>query len=134
MPGVLEALDKPIGLPPSLLRKAEEVRTDDGPARIEKAIEDVQLLARRATQILDDALDILDQEASEDEKQRGVVDRPPSYEANEELTGKAARYRQILEQAAESDAVVRKRWDEWEPNIVELTWDEVGVLLDPQMT
>ncbi|KAI0313744.1 BRO1-domain-containing protein [Amylostereum chailletii] len=127
LPGVVEALDKPIGLPPSLLRKAEEVRTDSGPQRVEKSIEDVQMLARRAAQILDDALDILDQEASEDEKQRRAdapVQRQPSHEANEELTNKAARYRSILEQAAESDGVVRKRWEDWEPHIVELTWDE----------
>ena len=34
LPSALEALERPIGLPPSLLRKAEEVRLEDGPARL----------------------------------------------------------------------------------------------------
>jgi len=52
LPAALDALDKPIGLPPSLLKKAEEVRLDNGPERVEKSLEDVQMLARRATAIL----------------------------------------------------------------------------------
>jgi programmed cell death 6-interacting protein len=40
------------------------------------------------------------------------------------LISKAERYRKIINEAAESDAVVRQRWDEWEKCIVQLTWDE----------
>ena len=54
LPMAVEALDRPIGLPPSLLSKAEEVRTDRGPERIDQAVEDVKTLARRAQKILDD--------------------------------------------------------------------------------
>jgi len=140
----LDALDKPIGLPPSLLNKAEEVRLENGPERAEKLLEDVQTLAQRAQAILtevraqrrDDrlrshsssqSLDILDQEASEDEQFRRNTSnqRLPSHQANEQLTSKAERYRNILNQAAESDAVIRQRWDEWEKSIVQLTWDDV---------
>jgi len=69
----------------------------------------------------------LDQEASEDEQLRGSTptQRLPSYQANEQLTSKAERYRNVLNQAAESDAVIRQRWDEWEKCIAQLTWDEV---------
>jgi programmed cell death 6-interacting protein len=48
----LDALDKPIGLPPSLLKKAEEIRLENGPERVEKSLEDVQMLASRAMAIL----------------------------------------------------------------------------------
>ncbi len=34
LPAALEALEKPIGLPPSLLKKAEEVRQEHGPAKV----------------------------------------------------------------------------------------------------
>lgn len=73
-------------------------------------------------------MDVLDQEAEEDETFRAEhpVDRPPSHEANREITTKANRYRTILEQASASDELVRRKWDEWENNIVELTWDEVS--------
>ena len=143
LPASLDALDKPIGLPPSLLNKAEEVRLENGPERAEKLLEDVRTLARRAQAILTEvracrrdrscphtfsqSLDILDQEASEDEQIRRSTpnQRLPSHQANEQLTSKAERYGNILNQAAESDAVIRQRWEEWEKCIVQLTWDEV---------
>jgi programmed cell death 6-interacting protein len=70
----------------------------------------------------------LDNEASEDEASRKEhpINRPPSHEANIELTDKAARYRQILDQAKESDESVRQKWYEWEEHIRQLTEDEVG--------
>lgn len=43
-----------MGLPPSLLQKAEEVRVEDGPARIEASIENVQKLAQQDMAILDE--------------------------------------------------------------------------------
>jgi programmed cell death 6-interacting protein len=52
LPAALDALDKPIGLPPSLLKKAEEVRSENGPERVEKSLEDIEILARRAMSIL----------------------------------------------------------------------------------
>ena len=69
-------------------------------------------------------MDILDQEVDEDETFRDdyPTSRPPSSEANRELVKKGQRYRQILTQAAESDATVRRTWNEWERNIDELTW------------
>lgn len=54
LPAALEALEKPIGLPPSLLKKAEEVRAENGPAQVESSIEDVRNLAERAMQILNE--------------------------------------------------------------------------------
>lgn len=72
-------------------------------------------------------MDILDHEASEDEAARRdtLLSRLPSHEANRELIKKANRYRSILSQALSSDEVVRQKWDEWENNIVELSWSEV---------
>ena len=54
LPAALEALEKPVGLPPSLLQKAEVVRAEDGPARIEASIENVQKLAQRDMDILNE--------------------------------------------------------------------------------
>ncbi|KIM39855.1 hypothetical protein M413DRAFT_19615 [Hebeloma cylindrosporum] len=126
LPSALEALERPIGLPPSLLRKAEEVRLEDGPTKIGASIEDVERLSHQDLAILEEALDILDGEASEDEAARKEMplNRLKSYEANAELIEKANRYRSILTQAAESDESVRQKWDEWEESITELTLDE----------
>lgn len=54
LPASLEALDKPVGLPPSLLKKAEEVRLEDGSARIDASLEDAEHLAERCREILDE--------------------------------------------------------------------------------
>lgn len=54
LPSSLEALERPIGLPPSLLKKAEEVRLEQGPERIETYLDDVQRLARRVMAVLDE--------------------------------------------------------------------------------
>lgn len=54
LPAALEALERPIGLPPSLLSKAEEVRLEGGPARIAACIGDVQRLAQHDQAILDE--------------------------------------------------------------------------------
>lgn len=126
LPASLEALERPIGLPPSLLKKAEEVRLENGPDKIEASLEDVEMLANRDNSILEEALDVLDTEASEDEATRKEypISRPPSHEANAELTNKAQRYRQILSQAKDSDEVVRQKWYEWEDHIRQLTEDE----------
>lgn len=51
-------LDRPLDLPPSLLGKAQEVRSEDGPQRIRGMIEDVQKLAAQ-DRILLNAVSIL---------------------------------------------------------------------------
>ncbi|KAF9267708.1 BRO1-domain-containing protein [Marasmius fiardii PR-910] len=129
LPGSLEALERPVGLPPSLLKKVEEVRLENGPVKIEAAIRDLGRMARQNMKILDEAMDILDHEASEDETTRETtpLNRPPSHEANVHLVEKEKRYRTILKQAAESDETIRTKWDEWETNITELTWDEADL-------
>jgi programmed cell death 6-interacting protein len=54
LPSSLEALERSAGLPPSLLQKAEQVRLEDGPAKIEASIADVHRLAQQDTNILDE--------------------------------------------------------------------------------
>lgn len=74
-------------------------------------------------------MDILDQEADEDEAFREShpdLDRPASYEANRDLIVKEQRFRTVLQQACDSDEVVRQKWDEWGENITQLTWPEVS--------
>ncbi|TFK28100.1 pH-response regulator [Coprinopsis marcescibilis] len=126
LPASLEALERPIGLPPSLLHKAEEIRLENGPERIELSLATVETLAQRDRALLEEALDILDSEASEDEasQKEHPINRLPSHEANAELIDKTERYRHILDQANESDDLVRQKWYDWEDHIRHLTEDE----------
>ena len=82
--------------------------------------------------ILEKAMDLLDQEAVDDEKlqqklsaSNSMKNRLSSHEANKDLTGEERHYREVLSQAAESDALVRAKWEEWEDTIIRLTWREV---------
>ncbi|KAI0635957.1 BRO1-domain-containing protein [Trametes polyzona] len=128
LPAALDALERPIGLPPSLIKKAEEVRLESGPERIDTYIRDVQALAQHVSSLLDEAMDVLDQEADEDEalRERGqpLPERLPSLEANQGLVAKEKQYQTVLDQARESDALVRQKWEEWEESIAQLTWPE----------
>ena len=56
LPSSLEALERPVGLPPSLLRKAEEIRLEQGPTKIDVYLDDVQRLSRHVLTILDEVL------------------------------------------------------------------------------
>jgi len=40
LPGALQAVEKPLGLPPGLMSHAEEIRQQDGPDRLQRAIQD----------------------------------------------------------------------------------------------
>jgi programmed cell death 6-interacting protein len=53
LPAALDALDKPIGLPPSL-KKAEEVRLEDGPRRIDAMLADIQTLSKHVSAMLEE--------------------------------------------------------------------------------
>ncbi|ODN73147.1 pH-response regulator protein palA/RIM20 [Cryptococcus amylolentus CBS 6039] len=118
LPGSIQALERPVGLPPSLLKKAEEVESSGGTDRIRGLLDQVQRIARSNTQALNDAMDILDQEATEEEtvlerqpEMKGT--RMPSHVANQQLIGMAAQYEATIKQAAGSDATVRTKWEEW---------------------
>jgi ALIX V-shaped domain binding to HIV len=54
LPGSIQALEAPIGLPPSLLKKAEEVRTERGPVKLRSMMQDIRRVAQMDRQILDE--------------------------------------------------------------------------------
>ena len=47
-------MEKPVGLPPSLLKKAEEVRSEDGPNRVQLSIDNVRKLAEINMELLNE--------------------------------------------------------------------------------
>lgn len=118
LPGSIQALDRPVGLPPSLLKKSEEVISSGGIERIRSLLDEVNRLARANVQSLNEAMDILDQEATENEsliaRQPELQQtRQPSYVANQPLVQMAEQYEATIKQAGGSDATVRAKWEEW---------------------
>lgn len=54
LPGSIQALERPVGLPPSLLKKAEEVESEGGVRRIQSLLNEVQRLSKSNTKLLSD--------------------------------------------------------------------------------
>ncbi|WOO78376.1 pH-response regulator protein palA/RIM20 [Vanrija pseudolonga] len=134
LPGSLQALEKPVGLPPSLLKKAEEVDAAGGADKIRGLLMEVNRLAKSNAKLLSEAMDILDQEAHETEqlieRQPQLAEtRPPSHIANQQLIGMAGQYDATIKQAASSDATVRGKWEEWR-NMIEILSGGEDIIAD----
>jgi hypothetical protein len=54
LPGSIQALERPAGLPPSLLKKAEEVESEGGVQRIQSLLTEVQRLSKYNSKLLSD--------------------------------------------------------------------------------
>lgn len=55
LPSSLDALDKPAGIPPSLLRRSEEIRSMGGIDSLQHHVDEVQTLGASAGSILEEA-------------------------------------------------------------------------------
>jgi cell fate regulator YaaT (PSP1 superfamily) len=73
-------------------------------------------------------MDILDQEAEEDESLREQypnINLQVSTDANKELVTKYQRLQSTLDQSLPSDERIRQKWADWAQVIEQLTWEEV---------
>ncbi|SPO28280.1 related to RIM20 - protein involved in proteolytic activation of Rim101p [Ustilago trichophora] len=125
LPGSLQALEQPMGLPPSLLRKHEEVAAEGGLERLQRIAHDVARIATTDRDTLAEALALVEHEEREDESVRASFagqgwGRQSSSEVNRELKAQAAEYHGTLVKAAASDEIVRRKLEDWE--------DLIGVL------
>lgn len=119
LPGSLQALEQPMGLPPSLLRKHEEVAAEGGLERLRRIAHDVARIAATDRDTLAEALALIEHEEREDESVRASFSsqgwgRQPSNEVNRELKQQAAEYHDTLVKAAASDEIVRRKLEDWE--------------------
>ncbi|SPO38871.1 related to RIM20 - protein involved in proteolytic activation of Rim101p [Pseudozyma flocculosa] len=118
LPGSLQALEQPMGLPPSLLRRHEEVVSKGGIDRLYSIADDIAQISRADADTLSEAFSILEQEQREDEHVRRLFSqhkwpRPPSHEAAAQLRQTGESYAQSLEQARASDAIIRQKLEDW---------------------
>ncbi len=122
LPGSLQAQDQASAIPPSLLRKGEEIRLDGGVPKLKRLAADVAKIASTDDAMLRETLAILDQEATEDAQVRSTFSeqrwtRPASEEAAHQYRSQHAEFRRTLDQAMRSDAIVREKLSDWEDAI-----------------
>ncbi|ORY88475.1 BRO1-like domain-domain-containing protein [Leucosporidium creatinivorum] len=129
LPGSIEAVVKPVGVPPSLVERAREVRSEGGVERLRNMLGDVRKVARVNQKIMNEAIALLAQEKEEDDSLRSQHGtdrwtRLSSEIAGAQLRASVQNFEGILSAAGESDLLVRKKFGEWEERIEWLGGDE----------
>ena len=70
LPGSLQALEKPLGLPPTLVSHAEEMRQQDGFYRLRRSIEDTAKVKANDMAVYNEGVELLAAEKAEDDASR----------------------------------------------------------------
>ena len=114
LPGSIQALEKPLGLPPSLMSHAEEIRQQDGLHKIRRSLHETSKLKENDTASFQEAIDILKSEEAEDERARAKHGtqrwtRPRSSHAAERLYSQMKELEGYLQSAANSDDLVKSK-------------------------
>ncbi|KAL4957874.1 BRO1-like domain-containing protein [Aspergillus filifer] len=70
LPGSLQALEKPLGLPPTLVSHAEEMRQQDGLYRLRKSLQDIAKVKTNDRAVYNEGVELLAAEKAEDDSYR----------------------------------------------------------------
>jgi programmed cell death 6-interacting protein len=119
LPGSLQALEKPLGLPPSVTSHAEEIRQVDAISRLQRSFSDTAKLKASDNGIFAEGKELLDAEASENERllMKYGSDRwtrADSKSAAPKLYAQVAEIDGYLKSAASSDELVKAKFRECE--------------------
>jgi len=119
LPGSLQALEKPLGLPSGLVAHAEEVRSQDGLARIRRSIDDIAKLKANNVAMYQEAAEMLSSEETADRllrEKHGTARwiRPASRAVAPQLYKELEEYAGYMKSAEQSDNLVREKVKEHE--------------------
>ncbi|KAG8527943.1 uncharacterized protein KY384_006859 [Bacidia gigantensis] len=111
LPGSLQALERPLGLPPSLTSHAEEIRQQGGLHKIRKSLRDIARLKESDLTIYQEGVNALTFEADEDERAKSKYGtqrwtRHPSKQAAQKLYSQLDELKGFLASAASSDELI----------------------------
>lgn len=117
LPGSLQALEKPLGLPGTLVQHAEEIRQADALSRVQRSFADIDKLRSSDRAIFDEGRSLLATEEEEDQRLRAKygTQRWTRSSSKEDPQG-AKLWKQATDidgyfgSSTSSDAVVREKW------------------------
>lgn len=114
LPGSLQALEKPLGLPPGLVSHAEDIRQHNGPGRLKRAMDDVDTLKKNDRSVFLEGINMLESEAHEDETARRKYGtdrwtRPISDQAAQKLYTQVGEIDGYFKTADSSDKTVQDK-------------------------
>lgn len=119
LPGSLQALEKPLGLPPTLTAHAEEIRQADALTRLQRSFSDTAKLKASDDALFAEGRELLQTEAAENERLRMKYGtdrwtRPDSRTAAAKLYTQVDEIDGYLKSAANSDSLVLTKFRECE--------------------
>ena len=122
LPGSLQALEKPLGLPPTLVAHAEEIRQQDGLHRLRRTIHETSKMKANDETTYREGNDLLRSEAAEDDRARLKYGterwtRQPSQQAAESIYKQSTEIAGYLKSASSSDELVHTKVKEYESTI-----------------
>jgi programmed cell death 6-interacting protein len=114
LPGSLQALEKPLGLPPTLVSHAEEVRQQDGLALLRRSLEDTAQLKSNDKALYTEGVELLSAEKEEDDRARAKYgtdrwDRPSSEAAGQKVYQSATDINGYFSSAQSTDDLISKK-------------------------
>ncbi|KAL9041120.1 MAG: hypothetical protein Q9214_004219, partial [Letrouitia sp. 1 TL-2023] len=129
LPGSLEALEKPLGLPPGLNNHAEEIRQQDGIHRLRRTMHEIAKLKTNDVAAYQEGVELLRKEVAEDERARAKhgTDRWTRANSRQAAEGLYTRMNEIdgyLKSSASSDDLVKTKLQEWEHELQVLSGSE----------
>ncbi|KAK0750281.1 BRO1-like domain-containing protein [Schizothecium vesticola] len=121
LPGSLQALEKPLGLPGPLVQHADEIRQADALNRLRRGFADIEMLCSSDRTIFEEGKALLIAEEEEDKAMRrkhGTMrwSRPesrlePSRDGGAKLWNQAAEIEGYFASSTSSDAIVRDKFE-----------------------
>jgi programmed cell death 6-interacting protein len=108
LPGSLQALEKPLGVPRAVLANSEEIRQQDGLGKIQRSLDDISKIRSNCLAMFDEACSVLNTETAEDEAARRKYgtdrwNRPDSATAGRNLNQQLQQYNLHFESARSVD-------------------------------
>ncbi|KAJ8128025.1 hypothetical protein O1611_g5610 [Lasiodiplodia mahajangana] len=136
LPGSIQAFEKPLGLPGTLVQHAEEIRQADAINRLQRSFADIDKLRAADMAVFEEGSELLRAEEEEDNRFRLKfgTDRWTRPESRSEPTQGAKLWKQVAEaegwfaNSASSDGVVRDKFYSAEPTIAILAGPDRAIM------
>ncbi len=136
LPGSIQAFEKPLGLPGTLVQHAEEIRQADARNRLQRSFADIEKLRATDMAMFEEGSELLGAEEEEDNRLRMKfgTDRWARPESRKEPAQGAKLWTQAADaegwfaNSASSDGIVREKFYSIEPTLAILAGSDRGIM------
>lgn len=136
LPGSIQAFEKPLGLPGTLVQHAEEIRQADAISRLQRSFVDIDKLRSSDMSIFEEGKELLEAEEEEDNRlrRRYGTERWARHESRADPVQGTKLWNQVNEaggwfsNSASSDALVREKFFAVEPLLAVLAGPDRGIM------